>query len=655
MHMTSIYKTKFSLLAFALTAAFCSVSCKENKVSYVQNDVLEVPRLADVKIEGPIGGKMDTFFGERVFSDYAKKEIFGEAESAFKNPQDDAQKVVGLWQGEFWGKLAISGSRVAEYSKSEDLTKFLEESADRLIECQDSDGYLGTYKNKMFLKATDTAAAKKLMGWPCDWCWNIWCRKYTLWGLLEVYGLSQNPKYLEAATRSATQLIEMLKENNVRICDTGTFEGMPSMSILKPMLILYRNTGDKKFLDFSREIISYLDRDDNTAPNLIRNSFSDKPIHKWYPNPEKWAKAYEMMSLMEGVLEFYRITGEKRALESVERFADKVWKFERNPCASVGYNDMFANASALINGVTEPCDAIHWMRLTRDLYTLTGKQKYVDIFEETFCNAFLAGVFRDGKWGARAVRSHARTMYVTTQAGFTKNHCCVDNVPRGFLDMAQTIAQKSSDGTIRVSLYFPCKVKIGGANIEISDGYLQTGKVGVKIRSNVPQTVAFRIPKWSKKTLMDGSEISGEFATVSVNGSREVVFQFDNSARVVDSSLPPAPLSKKSFIYRRWHESDLRNRGNLMRETPAATIMVGPLILAKSRLLNDSEAEIFDFKTINKSGATCTLKPIKAENTMCAWEAEIKSKDSTIKTKVCDLSSAGDFKSEEVKLYSIFF
>ena len=100
------------LLAFA--AAIFTTSCKDAKVPYAQNDVLETPKLSDVKIEGAIGKKMDTFFRERVFSDYAKREIFGEAESAFENPQDDAKKVVGLWQGEFWGKLAISGSRVAQ-------------------------------------------------------------------------------------------------------------------------------------------------------------------------------------------------------------------------------------------------------------------------------------------------------------------------------------------------------------------------------------------------------------------------------------------------------------------------------------------------------------------------------------------------------------
>lgn len=642
-----------SLLAFA--AAVFTTSCKDAKVPYAQNDVLETPKLSDVKIEGAIGKKMDTFFRERVFSDYAKREIFGEAESAFENPQDDAKKVVGLWQGEFWGKLAISGSRVAQYSKSADLAKFLESSADRLITHQQPDGYLGTYKDKMFLRVNDLEAAKKVMKWSCNWCWNIWCRKYTLWGLLEIYELGGNPKYLEAARRSAVQLIDMLRANNVRICDTGTFEGMPSMSILKPMLILYRNTGDKKFLEFSREIVGYLDRDDGTPPNLIRNSFSDKPVHEWYPLPEKWAKAYEMMSCMEGVLEYYRITGDKRCLEAVERFAEKIWKFERNPLASVGYNDQFAHAASEINGITEPCDAIHWMRLNLDLYTLTGNLKYVDVLEETFCNAFLAGVFRDGKWGARGVRSHCRTMYAELQSGFTKNHCCVDNIPRGFLDMAQAIAQKSRDGTIRVNLYFPCKVELDGAKIEISDGYLQTGVVRVKINSKTPQTVAFRIPRWSKKTLLDGAQVNGGFAEISVDGSREIELQFDHSARVVDSNLPAKPIAKNSNSYYRWYDNSLRGIDNLMRSEPAATIMVGPLILAKSKLLGDTEAEIFDFETVNKSGATCTLKPIKSDTTMCAWEAEIKSPKGTVKTKVCDLSSAGDFNSGAPKTFSIFF
>ena len=141
----------------------------------------------------------------------------------------------------------------------------------------------------------------------------------------------------------------------------------------------------------------------------------------------------------------------------------------------------------------------------------------------------------------------------------------------------------------------------------------------------------------------------------SVDGSREIELQFDHSARVVDSNLPAKPIAKNSNSYYRWYDNSLRGIDNLMRSEPAATIMVGPLILAKSKLLGDTEAEIFDFETVNKSGATCTLKPIKSDTAMCAWEAEIKSPKCTVKTKVCDLSSAGDFKSGDPKTFSIFF
>ena len=56
---------------------------------------------------------------------------------------------------------------------------------------------------------------------------------------------------LAAAARFMNQYIDMLRAENVKICDTGTFVGMPSMSNLKPLLILYRETSDARFLDFA--------------------------------------------------------------------------------------------------------------------------------------------------------------------------------------------------------------------------------------------------------------------------------------------------------------------------------------------------------------------------------------------------------------------
>ena len=257
---------------------------------------------------GYVGEKMDAFFKNRVLSDEAKNKIFEEAEKAFSERIDDESVYVGYWRGEFWGKLAISASGVCEYTGDKNLKNFLSKKAAVLASLQDTDGYLGSYKQKNFLRVNDLDKAREAVGWDCNWCWNLWCRKYTLWGLLEIYKLNKDPAVLETAKRATDQYISMLKSENVKICDTGTFVGMPSMSILKPMLILYRETGDAKYLDFAKELVSYWDRDGNPPPNLLRNAFSAEPVRLWYPQLKSWEKAYEMMSCFEGLLEYWRNT-----------------------------------------------------------------------------------------------------------------------------------------------------------------------------------------------------------------------------------------------------------------------------------------------------------------------------------------------------------
>ena len=352
------------------------------KTTDTNSDKLQAPQPADVKIKGPIGKKIDTFINERILSDFAKENIFPEAERAFSHPIDDELVTIGEWRGEFWGKLAISASRIQNYTQDAELKKFLKQTAYKVMSYQHDDGYIGSYKNKLFLKVDDPIANREKIGWACPWCWNLWCRKYTLWGLLAIYDTNKDPMILESARRSADQYIDMLHDNKIKICDTGTFVGMPSMSILKPMLILYRYTGDKKFLDFSKEIVSYWHRAGNPAPNFFENIKTDKAIHQWYPEPEKWAKAYEMMSCLQGLLEYYRVTGDKKCLDTVKEMHARLWKHERNAIDGVGYNDQFANGANEINGITETCDSIHWMRLSHELFLITGDAKYMDIFEK---------------------------------------------------------------------------------------------------------------------------------------------------------------------------------------------------------------------------------------------------------------------------------
>ena len=341
---------KIVAVAVAVVGAACG-ALPENAVK----DALVAPELKNTRVQGPIGAKFDTFMHERCLSDFARNVVVREAREAFAHPDDDVyQAPVGMWKGEFWGKLMISSARVAQYQDDPEFRSFLRDEAHRLMKFQKPDGYLGTYVNPEFVCPGDIEAAKKTMGWACDWCWNLWCRKYTMWGLLMIYKTTGDREILAAADRAMTQQIEMLRRMNVKLCDTGTsaMVGMPSCSVLKPLVMLYRETGKPLFLDYAKEIVSYWDRPGNPKPNFFPNAATGRPLNEWYPdNVGRWGKAYEMMSCLDGVLEYYRLTGEARCLEMVKQMQAILWSTERNLVESVGYNDQFVGASRhLIRG-----------------------------------------------------------------------------------------------------------------------------------------------------------------------------------------------------------------------------------------------------------------------------------------------------------------
>ena len=183
-----------------------------------------VPSLSDVRLLGLPGETLARFAYERMESEAAWDVVYREAAEAFERKLDDASGVVGLWQGEFWGKLVISACRYAEYSGHEALKERLRRETLRFITLQEPDGYLGTYRDSLrMFSPTDLEASRRVMGWACDWNWNVWCRKYTLWGLLEAYRVLGDRPLLDAAVRLADHLLRQLAENHIRIQDTGTF------------------------------------------------------------------------------------------------------------------------------------------------------------------------------------------------------------------------------------------------------------------------------------------------------------------------------------------------------------------------------------------------------------------------------------------------
>ena len=608
-------------------------------VPFARPDAHRGAALRDVRLGGVPAGKMHNFFRARMLDKTAQRDVFGEARSAFRDRDDDEKAVLpdrkmgGIWRGEFWGKLMLGTARVADYLQDPALTKFVKEECHRMIALQDPDGYLGSYADKenVWIPESAKPAMRAAYGW--NTVWNLWNRKYAIWAMLMAYRTTGDRAILASTERQMDQWIEMMHRLGLPLFVTGQPEkvGLPSMSILKPLLMLYAETGKKTYLDYAKEMLPDWDRADGACPNFFRNADRADALHTWYPNPSRWAKSYEMMSCLDGLLEYTRLTGDARALETVRKIYDNLLRTELNVLGDVGYVDQFYGAATQPNASTEVCDTIHWIRLSLDLYLMTGDVRYCDAIELAYFNAFLAGVYRDGTWGAFAVRGTA-CHETDRQCGYAYNHCCVNNVPRTFMDMAEGTVTRDRAGVFHVNFYQDATATLDGVAFAISGNYPVGNVVTVKVSDPAPKVV-FRTPAWCPK--------------LDVAQPEKGVWRltFDMNPRLLDG--PDTAVAKKEgWHYARYlcREQPLRSPlRDSYRATPAATVMVGPLLLAKSRRTGATETELMDLATVRGQGYAVKVTPVACEDVWGAWDVELtKPGAPTIRTRACDYQSAGD-------------
>lgn len=119
---------------------------------YTKNNVMMLNKIP-AQFSGHVAELMNQFVYERINSDAGRNEVYREAEDAFLHKIDDESGIIGIWQGEFWGKWIISAAQVCDYSGNAELKDFIHNAALKLITYQDADGYLGTYRNSMMMFA----------------------------------------------------------------------------------------------------------------------------------------------------------------------------------------------------------------------------------------------------------------------------------------------------------------------------------------------------------------------------------------------------------------------------------------------------------------------------------------------------------------------
>ena len=133
----------------------------------------------------------------------------------------------------------------------------------------------------------------------------------------------------------------------------------------------------------------------------------------------------------------------------------------------------------------------------------------------------------------------------------------------------------------------------------------------------------------------------------------ELAFDFRPRLEVFPYSGEPEKLPE-------WHRRRYFNgQGDLglhLAEGRRALLSVGPLKLARSKLIGNTPPEWADASTLADGEWSCRLTPADLAGVFAGFEAEFTSASgASFRTKVCDFASAGNVGSCDPELFSMFF
>ena len=348
------------------------------------------------------------------------------------------------WIGEHVGKFLHAATLAWVYTGDARLREKIDRVAAELIKCQEPDGYLGTYLAKD--------------RWTS---WDVWVHKYDLVGLLTYYQYTGNQPALEASRKIGDLLTGTFGPGKRSLIAAGTHVGMAATSVLEPMVLLYRCTGDEKYLEFCKYIVRSYDQEG--GPKIITTLKNVGRVDKTANG-----KAYEMLSNLVGLCELAAVTGDGSYLTPAINAWEDVVANHLYITGSASQGEHFRTPHDLPNtakaNVAETCVTTTWIQLNLALLRLTGEARYGDELERTFYNHLAAAQRPDG----------AQWCYFTPLEG-KKDYgpgtsCCVSSGPRGMALVPQAAYIKYKAGEkdgLAVNLFenSTCTVELDGKTV----------------------------------------------------------------------------------------------------------------------------------------------------------------------------------------------
>ena len=447
--------------------------------------------------------------------------------------------------GEMVGKAIRTNALMYRYTRDEELRDLTKDVVYSLI---------GTMKPNGSISCT--AVENQPGGTDGD----IWERKYVLLALSQYYlDVDQDPKVLDAMEKEAASVMTQIgPQTGVSIKDFGWSDNhIESSTILEPIMRLYYITGKQEYLDYAAYIV---DCGGGLGKNMFQAVRDGDPLTSV---GQPYPKAYEMTSLWEGLVEYYRATGDPVLLETIEKYfrsvkeneitiignggADVYWP---KVCGEAWSNTAVEQTNPSVVRMMETCVGVTWIKYCSQYLRLTGDPSAVDAIEKYIYNGLLGAMRPDGKGFSYVNLLNGEKV---TNYGWGWNFdglpvtCCNLNGPTGLAYIPYVAVMQDAEGPV-VNLYNAGKAVAKTAKgdevvLTVDSQFPRGNEVKISVDPSVAGKFSVRLymPTWSPDTYVEvnGKAVRGvkpgEYLAISRRWKKGDMIRivFDFRARLI--------------------------------------------------------------------------------------------------------------------------
>ena len=353
-----------------------------------------------------------------------------------------------------------------------------------------------------------------------------------------------------------------------------------------PIARLYEITHDQQYLDWSKWVISNIDKWSGWDSFSRLDSVADGTLGVDDLQPYVHSHTFHMNFM--GFLRMYQITGDESYLRKVKGAWEDICKRQMYITGGVSVAEHYEHdyVKPLSGNIVETCATMSWMQLTQMLLEITGEVKYADAIEQLMINH----VFAAQESESGVCRYHTAPNGAKPEGCFHGPDCCTASGHR-IISLIPTFLYAENNDNFYINQYLGSQYNGDDFAFEIDGNYPESEHFEIKVTSEktVHKVLNLRMPAWCLNPVV---KVNGKTVGKTKSGSYLTLDENWKKGDVISMYFPMQEQWLKRKNHSEYSIYYLPGGEHMYKETPTDHVpyafMRGPIVYALDMVWNEN-------------------------------------------------------------------